>query len=225
MFAAGWLTVAAAAASPLHEAGERSFTLHMIEHELLMLVAAPLLVLSRPAGAFMRALPGPVRRAFGRTARASQGAWRFWTAPVIATLAQAAALWLWHAPSLFDLALGAEAWHIAQHLSFFVTALVFWYAMVGRHSAAHRGLAAICLFVTSIVTGALGALMAFSQSPWYARYALLGMAPFGLTPAEDQQLAGLLMWIPGGLVHAGAAFAIVYRVLAAPPPEPRWAAR
>jgi cytochrome c oxidase assembly factor CtaG len=51
--------------------------------------------------------------------------------------------------------------------------------------------------------------MAFSESPWYAGYAAMGMAPFGLSAAEDQQIAGLLMWIPGGLVHAGAALALV----------------
>ena len=59
------------------------------------------------------------------------------------------------------------------------------------------------------MSGALGALMAFSESPWYVGYARLGMAPFGLTPAEDQQLAGLIMWVPGGLVHAVAALALV----------------
>ena len=59
--------------------------------------------------------------------------------------------------------------------------------------------------------------MAFSESPWYRGYAALGMAPFGLTPAEDQQLAGLLMWIPGGLVHALAALVVVKGVLASVP--------
>ena len=74
----------------------------------------------------------------------------------------------------------------------------------GRH-----GVSLLCLFATSAISGALGALMAFSESPWYAGYAAVGMTPAGLTPAEDQQIAGLLMWIPGGLVHAGAALALV----------------
>jgi cytochrome c oxidase assembly factor CtaG len=78
-------------------------------------------------------------------------------------------------------------------------------------------LAVLCLFVTSLVSGALGALMAFSESPWYAGYARLGMAPFGLTPAEDQQLAGLIMWVPGGLVHALAALALVGMTLRSRP--------
>src|SRR3569623_1271854 len=74
------------------------------------------------------------------------------------------------APALFDLALASEGWHAAQHLSFLISALLFWTAMLGRRRdrrAGERGLAALCLFVTSLISGALGALMAFSQSPWY----------------------------------------------------------
>lgn len=78
-------------------------------------------------------------------------------------------------------------------------------------------MAGLCLFATSIVTGALGALMAFSSSPWYAGYARIGMAPLGLAPAEDQQIAGLIMWVPGGLVHAIAALVIVRGLLGPPP--------
>jgi putative membrane protein len=115
---------------------------------------------------------------------------------------------------LFQLALEHEGWHLAQHLSFLLSALVFWAAMLQeRHERA--GVAALCLFATSLLGGALGALMAFAQSPWYPGYAALGLTPFGLTPREDQQLAGLLMWIPGGLVHAGAALVMFRKVLRA----------
>src|SRR5207253_1176150 len=115
----------------------------------------------------------------------------------------AAALWIWHLPSLFDLALRSEAWHGVQHLAFFVTALLFWSAMLAPRRS--RWMSVACLFATSMVTGALGAFMAVSQSPWYPSYAALGLAAFGLTPAEDQQLAGALMWVPGGLFHATVA--------------------
>jgi putative membrane protein len=215
-FAAGWFTLAAAAISPLHEAGEDSFTLHMVEHELLMLIAAPLLVLSRPLETMLWAWPVGARKALGaffhgRTLRAT---WQFLSGAVTATVLQAAALWLWHAPTLFELALAYDGWHITQHLSFLVSALLFWSAMLhSKQAAGGRGLAVLCLFATSVVSGALGALMAFSQSPWYPRYAMLGLAPFGLTPVEDQQLAGLLMWIPGGLVHAIAALVLLGTLL------------
>ena len=75
-------------------------------------------------------------------------------------------------------------------------------------------LSAACLFLTSMVEGALGALMTFSASPWYSGYAAMGLSGIGLDPITDQRLAGLLMWIPGGLVHGAAAAALLYRWLA-----------
>jgi cytochrome c oxidase assembly factor CtaG len=159
------------------------------------------------------ALPASGRSAFARATHAGplRWLWRALTDPIVATALQAAALWAWHAPALFDRALGHEGWHVAQHLSFLVTALFFWWAMAnGRRGL---GVSALCLFVTSLVGGLLGALMAFSASPWYAGYAAMGMTPWGLSPAEDQHLAGLLMWIPGGLVHAGAALVLLYHML------------
>lgn len=212
-FAGGWLSLSIALISPLHQAGERSFTAHMFEHELIMLVAAPLFVLSEPLAVMLWAFPSAARRYIAAAAATPplRQLWRLSTAPVIATLVQAAALWLWHAPALFDLALDSARWHAAQHLSFLVSALLFWTSMLSRRTPAP--LAALCLVTTSIVSGALGAFMAFAPSPWYEGYARLGLSPFGLTPAEDQQLAGLLMWVPGGLVHAGAALILIRRML------------
>jgi putative membrane protein len=212
-FLAGWGLLAGALVSPLHEAGEHSFTAHMIEHELLMLAAAPLLVLSEPLAVMLWAFPLSGRRRLGRLGGGWRLAlWRRLTEPVTATLVQAAALWLWHAPALFDQALAHPGWHVAQHLCFLGSALLFWSAMLQRRPRNH-GAAALCLFATSVVSGALGAMMAFAQSPWYVGYSRLGMAPMGLTALEDQQLAGMLMWVPGGVVHAGAALAAVAAAL------------
>lgn len=222
LFAAGWLVLAGALVSPLHEAGERSFTAHMIEHELLMLVAAPLIVLAEPLSVMLWAFPPAARRALGRASASRLVSIPFaWaTGAVVATLIQALVLWVWHMPALFDVALASEGWHAVQHLCFIVSALLFWTAMLGRRGAGasalgDRALAAFCLLVTSFVTGALGALMAFAQSPWYAGYARLALAPFGLSPAEDQQVAGLIMWVPGGLVHLVAALALFRTLLVA----------
>jgi putative membrane protein len=216
LFAAGWLVLAGTVATPLHAAGEHSFTMHMIEHELIMLPAALLLVLARPGPVLLWAFPPALRSAFGSLARSGKGFWVTLSAPVAATMLQAAALWIWHMPALFDRALDSEGWHIAQHLSFLATALLFWWAMAhGRAGRAGYGLVALCLFATTLVGGALGALMAFSASPWYSPYAALGMTPAGLTPAEDQQLAGLIMWMPGGLFHGAAALWFLYQWLKA----------
>lgn len=208
----GWCVLALALVSPLHALGERMFAAHMFEHELLMLVAAPLLVAGRPLERFVWALPPRARRTVGGfiQARGVAGVWRCLTHPATATALQAMALWAWHMPALFDLALDSEGWHAVQHLSFLLTALLFWTAMLDEQRMRLRPAASIVgLFATALVSGALGALMAFSRSPWYDAYAQMGMMPFGLTPAEDQQAAGLLMWIPGGVVHAAVALGIL----------------
>ncbi len=213
LFLAGWAVLTLALVSPLHEAGERSFAMHMAEHELIMLVATLLLAASSAGGILAWGLPRFVRRnLLGKWHAALSGIWARLTEPVTATLVQAVAMWAWHAPRLFDLALESRGWHIAQHLSFVVTSLLFWWAMLHvRGGRSGYGVSAACLFVTSLVGGALGALMAFSSSPWYAPYARMELTGIGLDPITDQQLAGLLMWIPGGLVHAGAALFCFYR--------------
>ena len=209
LYGAGWLILGGALISPLHEAGERSFTMHMIEHELLMLPAALLLVAARPGPVLLWGLPRALRQALGSLARMSL--WHRLSAPITATAIQAAIIWLWHMPGPFDLALRHEGWHGVQHLCFVFGALLFWWAMLNRTSEA---LAAVCLFATSMIGGALGALMALSTSPWYSAYATMGMSPFGLSAEDDQQLAGLIMWIPGGLFHLGAALWFLGRWLA-----------
>jgi putative membrane protein len=204
LFALGWLTLAGALVSPLHEGGERSFTLHMIEHEILMLVAALLLVAARPGATLLWAFSGAARHALGGAGR--WDLWRVLTDPFVATAIQAVVIVGWHMPALFDLALRHEGWHVVQHLSFIASAILFWWAMI-HHRSGRAGtlVSALCLFVTSMVGGGLGALMALANSPWYESYAALAMTPTGLTPQQDQQLAGLLMWIPGGLYHLAAA--------------------
>ena len=219
IFASGWLVLAAATLSPLHALGARSFTAHMAEHELIMLGAAPLMVWSRPLGVMIWAFPARARQGLAALPRNGvvAGLWRIFTDPLLATVLQAAALWLWHLPSLFDLALKSEAWHAVQHLCFFLSALFFWSAMLSPRRSPWA--AAALLFATSMVTGALGAFMALSESPWYAHYAAMGLAAFGLTPAQDQQLAGVLMWVPGGLFHAMIAIAMLGPALRSPSPR------
>ena len=213
LFLGGWAVLALSLTSPLHQRGEQSFTLHMIEHELIMLVATLLLAASHAGGVLAWGLPAPLRRALGGGWKAPlTSLWRLLTEPVTATVVQALALWAWHAPALFDRALGSDAWHAAQHLSFVATSLLFWVAMLDPRRGGYL-LSAACLFLTSLVEGALGALMALSPSPWYSAYAAMGVSGIGLDPTTDQQLAGLIMWVPGGVVHGAAALALLYRWL------------
>jgi putative membrane protein len=215
LFLSGWLVLTLALISPLHAAGERSFTMHMIEHELIMLLATLLLAASSSGGVMAWGLPRSLRLSLAGSCKSPlQSLWRRLTEPVTATAIQAAIMWLWHAPSLFDRALESSGWHIAQHASFFVSSLIFWWAMLHpRGRGAGYGVSAACLFATSLIGGALGALMSFSASPWYADYAAMGMSGIGLDPVDDQRLAGLIMWIPGGLVHGLAALVLFYKWL------------
>ena len=213
LFLGGWLVLTGSLVSPLHEGGERSFTLHMIEHELIMLVATLLLTAASAGGVLAWGLPGRLRTALGGRWRMPLAAlWRRLTEPVTATILQALVMWAWHAPSLFNRALTNQGWHVAQHLSFILASLIFWRAMLDVRRGGYM-VSALCLFLTSLVEGVLGALMALSGSPWYPAYAAMGMSGIGLDPVSDQQLAGLVMWIPGGLVHGAAALAFLYRWL------------
>lgn len=215
LFISGWLVLTLALVSPLHAGGERSFTLHMIEHELIMLVATLLLAASSSGGVMAWGLARPLRQSLSRSWKLPlQSLWKRLTEPVTATALQAVVMWMWHAPSLFDRALESSGWHIAQHASFFLSSLIFWWAMLHpRGRGAGYGTSAACLFATSLIGGALGALMSFSASPWYSDYAAMGMSGIGLDPVDDQRLAGLIMWIPGGLVHGVAAIALFYKWL------------
>ena len=209
-FAGGWLALFVALVSPVHAWGQVLFSAHMTQHEILMLVAAPLLVLGRPLIAFLWALPLNWSRTLGDITKITwiNRLWRALTIPLVAWLVHAIALWIWHIPVLFDATLHSEAVHTFQHLSFLLSALLFWWALIhGPQGAMGYGAAVLYLFTTSVHSGALGALITLAGSVWYPSYAPL-TASWGLTPLEDQQLGGLIMWIPAGLVYVIAGLAL-----------------
>jgi putative membrane protein len=197
-FATGWLFLALALVSPIHALGEALFSVHMTQHEILMLVAAPLLVWGSPMAPVLRAMPRGAARGLGRIVHRSGafGLARALREPLTAWLLHAAVLWAWHVPALFQAALESEAAHAAQHVSFLASALVFWWALLqGKGRALDYGAAVLYLFTTALHSGLLGALLTFSTSVWYPGYAG-SRAWTGLTPLEDQQLGGLIMWVP-----------------------------
>jgi putative membrane protein len=204
-YLAGWLMLAGALLSPLHWIGEHMFTTHMIEHEIIMACAAPLLAVARPIGAFLWAFPVPVRRHLGQASRQKyvRTVWSTVTSPLPATIWHGVVIWFWHAPLTFDAAVADVAVHRLQHLSFLISALAFWWALVRRSD---RGSAVLHLFATMTHTTLLGALMALAPHVLYVRQTIDSMR-WDLTPLEDQQLAGLVMWVPAGTIYAGAALA------------------
>ena len=209
-FAAGWIVLGVALVSPLHRLGEALFSAHMAQHELLMVAAAPLLVLGRPVIAFLWAVPVSWRRSAGALASVSwiQSPWERLTLPAVAWTVHAVAIWLWHVPALYQATLESELVHVAQHLSFLGSALLFWWSLLQmREGRLGRPTAVLYLFTTAVHTSLLGALT-FSGHLWYPLYQAT-TAPWGFTPLEDQQLAGLIMWVPAGLAYLVAALAIM----------------
>ncbi len=203
----GSLSLVIALVSPLHFLGEHLFTFHMVEHELMMAAAAPLLVLARPIGIVFWGLPRPARHVLVKLikARATDNAWDFLTRGFVATALHALAIWLWHVPALFDATVTTILLHRLQHLSFLVTAIIFWWAIFYKMG---RGAGAWHLFVTMMHTSILGALI--SLAPRVLYMSQTKAAPqWGMTPLEDQQLAGLVMWVPGGIIYACAALAML----------------
>jgi len=209
-FASGWIVLVIALVSPLHELGDELFSAHMVQHELLISVSAPLLVLGRPLIPFLWALPLDWRRTAGGWSRSRvvNTLWRRSGTPAVAFALHALALWTWHMPRLYQATLTSELIHALQHTCFLLTAILFWWTIFNaRGGQVRRGAAVFYLFATLLQTGALGALLTFSPTLWYPAYAATA-ARWGITPLEDQQLGGLIMWIPGSLAYIAAALAI-----------------
>lgn len=211
-FAAGLAALFVALVSPLDALGAALFAAHMLQHMLLVLVAALLFVLGAPERAVLWALPGPARGRAGAWGRAAaiRWAWRAITKPFVVWALHAAAIWAWHIPSLYQAALRNQLVHGLEHASFLGTGLLFWWVLARppEHGGLDRGLGVLFLFTTALQSGVLGALMTFTPTPWYPAYRA-STAAWGLTPLEDQQLAGLIMWVLGGLIYALAALALL----------------
>ncbi len=178
---------------------------HMTQHMLLLAVAPPLLLLARPMPQYMQALPGPARRRVGPRLGRLYGAAA--TTPVSAFIVHGVVIWLWHLPMLYQLAAAHRAVHDVAHLLFFATGLWFWWGLIapGRLGRGGFGTATVLAVLTMMHTGMLGALMTFAPQVLYPDHP----AGFGgFDSLSDQQLAGLIMWIPGGLIYTVAALAL-----------------
>lgn len=202
LFGTGWLSLVLALDSPLHPLGEQLFSAHMLQHEILILLSAPLIAASHPGATCLWAFVPRHRVEIGSIAQRIESARivQLITAPLAAWIIEAVALWAWHIPALYQATLTSDAIHAAQHLSFFLSALLFWSALYGvGRSVMHYGTATLYVFGTAAHCSALGALLTFSTVIWYPAY-LQTTSAWGLTPLQDQQLGGLLMWVPSGVV-------------------------
>ncbi|HUQ47677.1 MAG TPA: TonB-dependent receptor [Gemmatimonadaceae bacterium] len=206
-FLSGMIVTAVALISPLHRLGGVLFSAHMVQHELLMAIAAPLLVLGRPLVPLLWSFPLAVRKAVGipATRGITKTIWRGISNPFAAWFLHAAAIWIWHAPRLYDASVRSEPVHIAQHLSFVVTAILFWWSILQPGAHVRGGVGIISLFTTGLHTTLLGASITIADRPLYSAYNAAGTNLWGLSPLSDQQLGGLIMWVPAGAVYLGIA--------------------
>ena len=204
-FYMGMVVIALVVMSPLHALAETLLSAHMVQHVVLIVVAAPLLVYARPGLPVMLGLPIPLQRPLRadpvlRLSRVIRRAVD--NAPAVWVLG-AAGLWVWHLPAPYDWALRNEVGHRLEHFSFVATALLYWAVVVPRRARVTRHASAIALtFATGLQSAALGAILAFATQPLYPMHADRAVE-WGLSPLTDQQLAGVIMWVPmGGLYIA-----------------------
>lgn len=212
-FLGGLASLFAALISPIDALSDDLLWMHMTQHLILIMISAPLLVLGKPLVPILWGLPSDWRRWLARSWNRSsslQSAWRTLIHPVVDGALFTLVFLIWHVPPLYQAALSSDAIHAFEHTCFLVSGLLFWWAVI--QPAAHRRREVgvpIALISTAVMEGSvLGALMTFSRTPWYPFYAT-STRGWGLSPLEDQQLAGLIMWIPAGTIYLCVALGLL----------------
>lgn len=217
-FVAGIVVLLLALVSPLDTLADGYlFCAHMVQHILLILVVPPLLILGIP------------REFAGRLLRYSllKKAEHLSSKPLLAWVLGVGSMWIWHWPPLYNIALSHEAIHIFEHLMFLVTATMFWWPVLSPVEGSHLSplTAVIYLFSACGAHTVLAILITFAPVGTYPAYLqpsdTLGILPllrnrWGLTPRVDQQLGGLLMWVPVCLIYLGFILATMVRWYSAP---------
>ena len=212
----GWVALLIALVSPVDAVAGVLVSAHMVQHVLLVAVAAPLLAASAPGAALLRGAPRPLRRfAVSVPSRLGIGigGLRLLRGAAARWLIFVGAFWLWHASVLYGAAVGSEWIHALEHASFLATALALWSVLVGpRRVRVDRGQAVVMVFLLGLQSVLLATLITFASTPWYEPYS--SPAPgWGLDPLADQQLAGVVMWVPSGLILTGMGLLLVVRWL------------
>ncbi|MDQ6798165.1 MAG: cytochrome c oxidase assembly protein [Actinomycetota bacterium] len=196
LFAGGMVALAVALLPPLAARTDHSLTAHMIQHVLLLVVAAPLLALGAPLPTLVWALPDRWRRrvsaGWRRLLRSHSAHWLVWAGGAL--VAESLVMAAWHLPGAYRAALHHDDLHVLEHASFVATAVVFAWA-VGVGSARRHGSAVAIVFAAALPGSALGAALTLAARPWYDEYPSLA----------DQQMAGVVMWAFAGVAYVVAA--------------------
>jgi putative membrane protein len=210
-FYAGVATVLIALVSPLDALSAVLFSAHMSQHLLLTLVAAPMIAWAAPLQVMAWALPPRLRRRASRLQAGLRGALKHPSLPALNLALFTLVFMLWHIPELYDAALYSEPLHIVEHATMLGSGLAFWWP-IARPRRTHAGLGVFLLFLSLVASGLLAALLVFAPHAWYNYEAT---EAWGLSALQDQQLAGAVMWVPGGAVYVIAGAAVLMRWLRA----------
>lgn len=202
-FLGGMIVLMFALIGPMDKLADQAFSMHMIQHMLLIKVIAPLLLLGQFSSVFLWATGQRAARQMGtawKHSRRLRWLWQQLTRSWCAWFLFGLCLWLWHIPAFYQAALENERLHDVEHLLFLSTSLLFWWYLLqnGNNWQVRYGAIILYLFTTLLHESALGALLTFSSAHWYAFYSSPDL--WGLPPLADQQLAGVIMWLPGGIL-------------------------
>lgn len=201
-FLAGWLLGSLALVSPLCALSVSLFAARVGQHMILTLVAAPLVIAGRPAEAI----------AGLRQARAHVRAAPRSTAPLAAAGVFALLLWFWHAPVPYDATFASTLVYWTMHVTLIGAALWLWAGLLDRN-ATRTASAVAAGVISSLQMGFLGALITLAPHPAYAPH-FLTSAAWGLSPLQDQELGGAIMWVPGCAVFLAVAMMMLWLVMA-----------
>lgn len=199
----------------------RFFSIHMIQHELLIEIAPSLLWLGNPILFLLWGLPGNLRNRLGRRLLSRRSSFRRWlrllTSPRIVLVAYIGTVVLWHLPPIYDAGIRYAWLHVLEHASLLGTALLFWWYVTGTpphiHAAPERWLSIGYLLVAYAQNEVLGVGLTLVQQSLYASHQTGFPHPWGLSPLQDQSLGGAIMWIPGEFIYAGSIMTVLMRLL------------
>ncbi len=218
-YLSGLAIIALALMSPIDVFGGQLFYMHMIQHLLVMMVAVPLMLIANPFPVLMWGLPVRARRTVGRTITQDSAFRRIFakiTSPGISWLLFVTVYVGWHDQNMYDWALRSNFVHDIQHLTFFAVSMLVWWHITGAAPRFHRTLSTAqrLIFAISLVPISmfLGIAITFASKPIFEHYTTIPRL-YGLSVMEDQKIAGLIMWIPGGMMHLLAAVILISRIV------------
>lgn len=208
-FLGGIVTLVTVLSPPVERAADSLFMVHMAQH-LLLLVAAPILFLTGHAGrSLIMGLPRSWRRLSRSTRRAGMRAMTLLARTPVEAVTFAVVLWVWHLPAPYDTAARQAPVHLVEHGTFLLAGLLFWAGVMDRRREFLRR--SLLVFVTAFHTGLLGAILVFAPVPLYRAH--LDQTLIAISPLTDQQLAGMVMWIPMGAVFLVTLAALLHGAL------------